>query len=551
MGDTKRRCIGCMKEIDDVRVCPYCGFDDETPISKDYLRPRTLLKDRYLVGKPLRYNGEGVSYIGYDLSIDAVVEIREYFPDQLCTRSDDGSQELVINQGCETQFKALLIDFMELNETLIKMRTLTSLEQTYEVFEENNTSYAIKEHIAGVQLAQYLQDHAGDLGWDETFVLFEPLLKNIQAMHAYQILHRGISPETIRVTKSGEIKLCDFCIASARNIKTEISSQIYLGYAAPEQFSSSVYQGTWTDVYAVCAVLYRTLTGSRPPEVNNRGFAEKIIPPAILNQTVPGEVSEAIMRGLSQLTDNRTKTIGNLLDELSAAAPEQPIQLQFEEPEEEPQRPKRYGLMALLITAGVLAVVGTGVVIFALWGRGGNDSSSSSDSTSLSNSISSSSSLDSSLSSSSSSSSKSSSSSSENGEKYSMPNLVDQMFESVKNNSGYQTMFSVEAVYEYNEAVPKGKIFEQDVEANTLIAASTKVTVKVSKGSQYPVIPQFEGRNKDSYAIALEDLGIPYTFSYVTTGEAEPGTVLNVDPNPGSSFDLESSKKVVITVEQA
>lgn len=131
-----------------------------------------------------------------------------------------------------------------------------------------------------------------------------------------------------------------------------------------------------------------------------------------------------------------------------------------------------------------------------------------------------------------------------------MPNLVDQMFESVKNNSGYQTMFSVEAVYEYNEAVPKGKIFEQDVEANTLIAASTKVTVKVSKGSQYPVIPQFEGRNKDSYAIALEDLGIPYTFSYVTTGEAEPGTVLSVDPNPGSSFDLESSKKVVITVEQ-
>ena len=111
MGDAKRRCIGCMREFDaDIHVCPYCGFDDETPIAKDYLKPRTFLHDRYLVGKPLRYNGEGISYIGYDYSVDSVVEIREYFPDQLCFRAEDGSQNLVIQPGCETKFKTFLID---------------------------------------------------------------------------------------------------------------------------------------------------------------------------------------------------------------------------------------------------------------------------------------------------------------------------------------------------------------------------------------------------------------------------------------------------------
>lgn len=58
MAEIQRRCMGCMHEIDDVRVCPYCGYDDDTPYSNSFLRPKTVLKDRYLIGKALRSNGE-------------------------------------------------------------------------------------------------------------------------------------------------------------------------------------------------------------------------------------------------------------------------------------------------------------------------------------------------------------------------------------------------------------------------------------------------------------------------------------------------------------
>ncbi len=547
MGDIKRRCIGCMKEIENVQVCPYCGYNEKTPISKDYLAPRTLLNDRYLIGKPLRYNGEGVTYIAYDLVVDSVVEVREYFPDKLCTRSDDGSQDLVIIPGFEAQFKALLIDFAELNEGLIKMRTLTSIEQTYEVFEANNTVYAIKEHVQGVTFAQFLTENAGELDWEETYALFEPLLKNISAMHAYQILHRGISPDTIRVTKRRELKLCDFCISSARNVKTEISAQIFMGYAAPEQFSSSVYQGTWTDVYAISAVLYRALTGSRPPEVSNRGYMENIIPPSILNRSVPSAASDAILKGLSHLTENRTKTVGVLLSELSAA--EENIQIKIEEQEPpEKKKPKRYGLLALLITSGILVVVGTIIVIFALSGNGG-ESSSSSDDSSLNSSLSSSDLSDDSSNDSSSSSS-SSSELSVSGTTYAMPKLVDQMYESVKNNSSYKGMIVVEPEYVYNDNVDKGKIFEQSVEENSLISANTTVKVKVSKGTRYPTIPSYAGMKKDAYLSLLGDRGIPHTVVSEESEDVEPGYVISVNPQPGSTIDLEGSTSVEVVVSR-
>lgn len=559
MGDAKRRCIGCMREFDaDIHVCPYCGFDDETPIAKDYLKPRTFLHDRYLVGKPLRYNGEGISYIGYDYSVDSVVEIREYFPDQLCFRAEDGSQNLVIQPGCETKFKTFLIDFMELNENLMKMRTLTSFEQTYQVFEENNTAYAVREHVEGITFAQYLQENAGELDWPEVYELFKPLLENITVMHGYQILHRGISPDTIRVTKSGALKLCDFCISAARNIKTGITSQIYVGYAAPEQFSASIYQGTWTDVYAICAVIYRALTGSRPPEFNNRGYKENIIPPGILNSSVPQDASDAIMQGLSQLTDNRTKTAGILLSQLRNIEKNEPdIQIDLEEDEEiePPEKPKRYGLMALLITGGILIVVGIFLIIFVLWGGNSGDSSSSSSSSSESSSSSSeSSSMSSSWSSSSSSSSMSSSdnqsSVDQNQNTFSMISLKGELYQWAKDDTTLQALFNLQAEYEYSDEVEEGYIIEQDIKEGEIIPVGSTVKVTVSKGTRYPTIPSFTSTTtKDQYTAWLDELNIPFTISVVTTGKAQSGVVVDTNPKAGSSIDLESGVKVVVSVE--
>ena len=45
-----------------------------------------ILAGRYQIGKALSHNGEGITYLAYDNQENTRVEIREYFPGNLCAR---------------------------------------------------------------------------------------------------------------------------------------------------------------------------------------------------------------------------------------------------------------------------------------------------------------------------------------------------------------------------------------------------------------------------------------------------------------------------------
>ena len=78
--------MSCMKEIGDLKQCPHCGFHADSPQIAPYLPIRTVLGNRYLVGKLLEYNGDGATYMGLDLSTRTSVNIREFFPEGLAVR---------------------------------------------------------------------------------------------------------------------------------------------------------------------------------------------------------------------------------------------------------------------------------------------------------------------------------------------------------------------------------------------------------------------------------------------------------------------------------
>ena len=120
-------CPSCGAEVElrsQQTVCPYCGYSENGPRIQSCLPPRSLIGGRYLAGKVLSYNGEGVTYIGYDTVSDRKVSVREFFPDALVTRAEDG-KTVEVRPNCQIQFKTYLSDFLEVNEKVARLRSIS------------------------------------------------------------------------------------------------------------------------------------------------------------------------------------------------------------------------------------------------------------------------------------------------------------------------------------------------------------------------------------------------------------------------------------------
>lgn len=310
-----------MEKFDmDKHICPSCGYDDTTPNNPMYITPGTILRDRYLVGILMDSNGEGATYTGFDISTGGRVMIREYMPVNLCTRVRNKAT-ISVNYNNLAKYKAFMAEYTELNKSLVKLRNNPSLPSVLDMFSENNTTYTIFDHFEGVKLMDYLKDNAGELSWDKASKLFPPLFTAISLLHNNAIIHRAISPDTVYITPKNELRLAGFSVSSVRTVNAGMEYELFRGYAAPEQYSpsSSSHQGTWTDVYGICALLYRVLTGCMPTDSKDRLSKDDLIEPKSLNSAIPQHVSNVIMEGMRLKSKQRIHTITELVTRLFEA----------------------------------------------------------------------------------------------------------------------------------------------------------------------------------------------------------------------------------------
>ena len=109
MDPSTKLCMGCMNELGSDGRCHYCNYTDDIRIYRLILhREQCLTTD--IVGKMLSYNGEGASYICYDMVGKCKCVAREYMPDTLCER-DSESQRLVVNPDCLAKYKTFMSEF--------------------------------------------------------------------------------------------------------------------------------------------------------------------------------------------------------------------------------------------------------------------------------------------------------------------------------------------------------------------------------------------------------------------------------------------------------
>lgn len=537
-----------MREKGTAKECPFCGYFENAPHLPSYLAPRTVLQKRYLVGKVLDSNGEGVTYIGYDLELGTPVTLREFFPETICSRVEQG-RDVKVLAGCENLYAEEMQKFVALQRRLARARDLHSIISIYDIFEENGTAYGVYEYVKAVTLKEYLKEYGDRLNWEEVRVLFMPLMATFISLHALGIYHCGVSPDTLLVDNDGKLRLSGFCIEDVRTAHSDLVPELFSGYSALEQYDSAEKQGSATDVYSFCAVMYRALSGITPQDALSRANEERLFP-LRLDNSVPDNVREALCAGLKLNPYQRIASfeeLRKLFTNMSTLRDTRPIytetdayeedDLYDEEYDEEEKPRKNYLLISLLVTAIVLLIL---IVVLVMFLSGGDKSkNSSSTGSGIVISIEPSSLTPSGV-----------SSSTEIVRKYVVPDFSGQDINEVLLNPNYSEMFTlVKDSVEYSNTVPKDQIIEQTPKEGTQLEAKGEVKLKVSKGPSEVIVPPLVGLTLDQAREQLKELGVPYQVrDYTDDPYLTKNVVGKSEPEMGQKVSIEKSEQVILYV---
>ena len=319
------------------------------------LAVNTVLAGKYLVGPVLGEGGFGITYAGYDLNMETRIAIKEYFPVELVTRdttrgvstSGGGSDRVISLSGEKSKtYQQGLKKYVDEARNVSQFAGIPGIVSVKDFFYENDTAYIVMEYIEGVSLKEYLKQKGGRLPEEEALAILRPVLEALEKVHAAGIVHRDISPDNIMLTFTEKreteqssafhdasaplpaavygnisaVKLIDFGAArmTSKNDQKSLTIILKHGYAPEEQYRSHGEQGPWTDVYALCAVLYRMLTGKVPEPAMDRLFSDSLKKPEEMGAKVSLAVSEAVMHGLAVKKENRIQTVRELMDALYA-----------------------------------------------------------------------------------------------------------------------------------------------------------------------------------------------------------------------------------------
>lgn len=505
---------------DEESVCPFCGstLSDSAPKEAYHLTPGITLKSgRYIVGRAVGYGGFGVTYAGFDTVLEKRVAIKEYLPSELATRYPGTRSLSVFNDGdSTTQFEKGLSGFVSEAQRLAKFSSVPGIVSIYDTFRENDTAYLVMELLDGETLKAYIAKK-GKLSYDETMKIILPVLGALQQVHKEGIIHRDISPDNIFLTTDGQVKLLDFGAARYANVNASKSLSVILkpGYAPPEQYRSKGAQGSWSDVYAVGATIYRMLTGIVPEESMERAAKDNLKLPSRLGVKLPKNGETAIMNALNINAQNRVQTAAELESMLLGTT--KAIRI------EEKQNGKAWMLPKWLKwTACGIVAAGMLFVILLLTGaiKLGKNAWVSNE---VSNSI-------------------------------AAPNLVGDEIESARKKlDEYNAGLEISIVSaEYDDLIPAGTIQSQIPEYGTIINKNTSIEVILSRGKEEDIasgaVPFLLGISMDEAERQLRELGYEVTITERHDQIYAKGTACETNPEANTALEQGETVELVISL---
>ena len=341
-------CIHCMKEKHSAdEICPFCGSDPKSAdIPPYHLQPFSILAGKYLLGMAIGEGGFGITYIGMDLNLEMRVAIKEYYPNGCAVRNcSESNTVLSYSNSAQEVFEKGREKFINEARLLAKCSNLSEIVSVKDFFRENHTAYIVMEYIEGITLKAYLKQNGDHIPAQKTLQMMKPVICSLSKVHDMNLIHRDISPDNIMICNNGSVKILDFGGARDYIFSNEKSLSIMLkpGYAPEEQYRTHGNQGPWTDVYALCATMYRCITGSVPPESLERAYQESLPPIRSISPDCPPAAASAIEKGMSIYPENRFQSMQELYSALYESSQS------FSDTPEPQKRSKRKGLKIFLV----------------------------------------------------------------------------------------------------------------------------------------------------------------------------------------------------------
>ena len=528
-------CMGCMQELNGSVICPNCHFDNSEVQSAPFLPFGTELAGRYVTGTGLETNGESTRYIAFDKQTGDVVIVSEFLPIGLFSR-DEGQTELKVNYDDRLAFNKLKDEFISYFRIISELKDLSALTNIVDVFEENNTAYAIEEKEDLIPFEEYIERSNGHLDWDIARPLFMPVISALEALHKRGVGHYAVAPKNLFITASGKIIMSGYATENERKRGTALKSQLFSGAAAPEQYEDNFPLDDITDIYGLCSTLFYALTGHLPKSAVERLKDSRLLMSTSTVKSLPPHVVSALANGLQVQRENRITDFDELRSQLSVAHTAKAIQDEISRTASmnitKEQSRRNNGMshasivtISVAITVLVLGIAGVFWLmqnpLAGLFSGNTDATAASTSSTEWTGPV--------------------------------VPNYVGMKYEDVVKAAASDDSVVVYRDYNdaYSDKYADGVVMEQYPPAGSKVDQEDGITVSVtvSLGAQMRELPAIQGNKIDEAAQSLADAGLLATAEYQYSDTVAENRVIGYK-NHVAGDTLESGSNIIIIVSK-
>jgi len=266
-----------------------------------------ILKERYKITEKIASGGMAVVYKGTDLLLVRTVAIK-------------------VLKDSFTRDKGVLERFYREARAAAGL-SHTNIVSIYDIGREGDLYFIVMEYMSNGTL-ENLMERKKELSTGDVIKYGIQICRALDYSHQKRVIHRDIKPQNIMLTEENQLKVVDFGIARAVDLRDITQSGVIMGsayYFSPEQASGKTAT-EHSDIYSLGVLLYHMSAGRLPfdgnslMELASKHIKENPKAPRSVNPSIPAELEKIILKSMEKKPENRYASAQDFLRELQSCA---------------------------------------------------------------------------------------------------------------------------------------------------------------------------------------------------------------------------------------